>query len=191
MFWIGWIYGCYQKWVEGNFQSNVQKVETYYCTHSDIRRNQIIGSPCWTRRASGWWQDVSWDACSCRPPAHLPSCLLVFLSHLLCKQGSTLHYKKSRGSSGAISIWSIVGRKVTTACARAALRNMESTNLPITTSLWLRSLVESGMKSISGATIKQTPTARNMKPGAIQTTEPHWHLGSAFHSSCLLLLLVD
>ena len=125
------------------------------------------------------------------PAAHLPSCLLVFLSHLLCKQGSTLHYKKSRGSSGAISIWSIVGRKVTTACARAALRNMESTNLPITTSLWLRSLVESGMKSISGATIKQTPTARNMKPGAIQTTEPHWHLGSAFHSSCLLLLLVD
>lgn len=38
------------------------------------------------------------------PAAHLPSCLLVFLSHLLCKQGSTLHYKKSRGSSGAISI---------------------------------------------------------------------------------------
>ena len=38
------------------------------------------------------------------PAAHLPSCLLVFLSHLLCKQGSTLHYEKSRGSSGAISI---------------------------------------------------------------------------------------
>ena len=33
--------------------------------------------------------------------------------------------------------------------------------------------VESGMKSISGATIKQSPTARNMKPGAIQSTEPH------------------
>ena len=33
----------------------------------------------------------------------LPTCLLVFLSHLLCKQGSTLHYNKSRGS-GAISI---------------------------------------------------------------------------------------
>ena len=162
-------------------------MEIYYCTHSDIKLThggtRLLGA-----RAEQDEQVVDGKMSVEMRRLLPPTCLLVFSSHLLCKQGSTLHYNKSRGS-GAISIWSIVGRKVTTGCARAALRNMESTNLPITTSLWLRSLVESGMKSISGATIKQSPTARNMKPGAIQSTEPHWHLGSAFHSP--LLLLVD